>query len=236
MVSFAWKDATHAAFDSLKNKLSAAPFLALPDFSQEFQLETNASGLLRLIPNPSIVFEDIAMDFITCFPSCKDKSTIMTVVDRLSKYGHFIALSSSFTTQSVAETFVIGIVRFHGPPSPVQQIIPLNLDDTAYIIPETSMSLEDKVSVWDRSIVVSPQDDLEDTSVATVEKHIQMTPFRVLHGRDTPSVARYILGSSEMIEAYLVDKDESLSLLKAEFARAQNWMKVFADKSRRELT
>ncbi|KAK4729763.1 hypothetical protein R3W88_022751 [Solanum pinnatisectum] len=33
-----------------------------------------------------------------------------------------------------------------------------------------------------------------------------MTPFRVLYGRDPPTVARYILGSSssEIIEAYLV--------------------------------
>lgn len=44
MVPFAWTDSTQAAFDTLKNKLSAAPVLALPDFTQQFQLETDASG------------------------------------------------------------------------------------------------------------------------------------------------------------------------------------------------
>ncbi|KAH0725255.1 hypothetical protein KY284_001120 [Solanum tuberosum] len=64
-----------------------------------------------------------------------------------------------------------------------------------------------------------------------------MTPFRVLYGRDPPTVAQYILGSnsSEMIEAYLVDRDETLTLLKANLARAQNQMKGLADKSQREL-
>jgi len=44
MVPFAWIDSTQAAFDTLKNKLSTTPVLALPDFTQEFQLETDASG------------------------------------------------------------------------------------------------------------------------------------------------------------------------------------------------
>lgn len=33
-----------AAFETLKAKLSATPVLTLPDFSKEFELETDASG------------------------------------------------------------------------------------------------------------------------------------------------------------------------------------------------
>lgn len=44
MVPFARTDDTQASFDTLNNKLNAAPVLALPDFTQEFQLETVASG------------------------------------------------------------------------------------------------------------------------------------------------------------------------------------------------
>lgn len=55
-------------------------------------------GLLQPLPIPSMVFEYIPMDFITCLPSSNGKSTIMTVVDRLSKYEHLIALPSSFTS------------------------------------------------------------------------------------------------------------------------------------------
>lgn len=74
------------------------------------------AGLLQPIPVPSMVFEDIAMDFIICLPSSTVKSTIMTVVDRLSKYRHFIALPSIFSAQSVTEAFVVGIIRLRGPP------------------------------------------------------------------------------------------------------------------------
>lgn len=56
------------------------------------------------------------MDFITSLPSSKGKSTILTIVDRLSKYCHCIALSATFTAYIVAATFVSEIIRLHGHP------------------------------------------------------------------------------------------------------------------------
>lgn len=72
--------------------------------------------ILQSLPIPNVVFEKIAMDFITCLPSSKGKATIMTILDRLSKYGHFIPLSSTFTTHYVALAFVANIIELHGPP------------------------------------------------------------------------------------------------------------------------
>ena len=56
------------------------------------------------------------MDFITCLRSSKRRSTIMTVVARLIKYGHVIPLASTFTANTIAEAFVTQIICFHGPP------------------------------------------------------------------------------------------------------------------------
>lgn len=56
------------------------------------------------------------MDFLTCLPISKGKFTFMTVVDRLSKYGHFIPLPSTLTVQSMPEAFVVHIIKLHGPP------------------------------------------------------------------------------------------------------------------------
>jgi len=56
------------------------------------------------------------MDFISCLPSSKRRSTIMRVLDCLSKYVHFIPLALTFTTNTVAEGFVTQIICLHGPP------------------------------------------------------------------------------------------------------------------------
>lgn len=56
------------------------------------------------------------MDFITCLSKSRGFSTILVVVDRLSKYGHFIALKPPITARSVAEVFGREVVRLHGIP------------------------------------------------------------------------------------------------------------------------
>ncbi|KAA3471436.1 hypothetical protein EPI10_017057 [Gossypium australe] len=50
------------------------------------------------------------MDFIMGLPSSKDKTVIMVVVDRLSKYSHFTALLDNFSSKAVATDFLNDIV------------------------------------------------------------------------------------------------------------------------------
>jgi hypothetical protein len=40
----------------------------------------------------------------------------MVVVDRFTKYAHFVALSHPYTARKIAATFVTHIVRLHGVP------------------------------------------------------------------------------------------------------------------------
>ena len=56
------------------------------------------------------------MDFIERFPRVGGKTVILTVVDRFSKYAHFIALGHPYTAISVARVFFDNIVRLHGVP------------------------------------------------------------------------------------------------------------------------
>lgn len=62
-----------------------------------------SASILQQLPIPSLVFEDIAIDLITRFPSSKGESTIITIVDRLSKYGHLIAIPFHLLLKSFKE-------------------------------------------------------------------------------------------------------------------------------------
>lgn len=59
------------------------------------------------------------MDFITGLPSSKGCQVILVVVDRLTKYAHFAALKSGFTSACVAEKFFETVVKLHGLPSTI---------------------------------------------------------------------------------------------------------------------
>jgi len=43
------------------------------------------------------IWDDISVDFITSLPKSKGYDAIFVVVDRLSKYGHFILLKHPYT-------------------------------------------------------------------------------------------------------------------------------------------
>jgi hypothetical protein len=59
------------------------------------------------------------MDFVEGLPKVHGKFVILTVVDRFSKYAHFIALGHPYTVTSVARAFFDGIVRLHRFPSSI---------------------------------------------------------------------------------------------------------------------
>lgn len=55
------------------------------------------------------------MDFIEGLPSSNGYIVIIVVVDRLSKYAHFIPISHPYTTNKIiAHLFVKNIFKLHG--------------------------------------------------------------------------------------------------------------------------
>ncbi|KAJ0927423.1 putative nucleotidyltransferase, Ribonuclease H [Helianthus annuus] len=174
------------------------------------------AGLLQPLPIPSAVFESIALDFITGLPNSFGKTVIMVVVDRLSKYGHFLGLPTSFTSQTVADHFIKEVVRLHGIP------VDIVTDRDPRFMSDFWKELHKQHEFW------------YNTSYQTAAK---MTPFEVLYGRPPPTIPRYLRDSTgnPLLDSEFSQRDEILSVLKTNLSKAQFRMKKEADKHRRDV-
>jgi len=83
---------------------------------QAKHLHTKPAGLLQPLPPPAAPWQEITMDFIEGLPTSDGSNTILVVVDRLTKYAHFIPLHHPYTAATVAKLFVDHVVKLHAVP------------------------------------------------------------------------------------------------------------------------
>ncbi|KAA8547210.1 hypothetical protein F0562_003634 [Nyssa sinensis] len=103
-----------------KMQQAVKDFLKTCEVCQKYKADCmKPAGLLQPLPIPTQSWIDVSMDFIEGFPMANGHSVIMVVVDRLTKYAHFVLMKHPFSAASVARAFVTNVVRLHGVPASI---------------------------------------------------------------------------------------------------------------------
>jgi hypothetical protein len=109
-----------AGFYWPKMKEHVKIFIRHYDVCQRHKTETTMpSGLLQPLPIPTKVCTEVSMDFIDGLPKSSGKTTILVVVDRLTKYGHFIPVSHPYTAPQIAKVYFDNVFKLHGMPESI---------------------------------------------------------------------------------------------------------------------
>jgi hypothetical protein len=74
-------------------------------------------GLLQPLAVPKHSWHTVSLDFIEGLPSSRQADCILVVVDKMTKYAHFIALKHPYTAHQVAMAFVDNVFKLHGMPA-----------------------------------------------------------------------------------------------------------------------
>ena len=84
---------------------------------QKNKVETiKTPSLLQQLNILGQCWEEVLMDFIISVTKSKGNNVIMVVIDRLTKYAHFVSLSHPFCASTIVATFMDTIQKLHGYP------------------------------------------------------------------------------------------------------------------------
>jgi hypothetical protein len=220
------------------------------------------AGLLQPLPIPSRVWTDISMDFVEGLPLSQGHSVIFVVVDRLSKYAHFISLSHPYSAAKIAQLFIFHVFKLHGMPNSI-----VSDRDTTF----TSTFWRELFRLQGTSLKLStsyhPQSDGQTEIVnKAVENYLRcftqdspknwsswlpwaefcyntswhfstkLTPFEVVYGVPPPRLLSYIPGTTRVqaVDEVLRNREQILSILHHNLQQAQQRMKKYADIKRTE--
>jgi hypothetical protein len=197
-----------------------------------------------------MAFQHLTMDFIEGLSKSEGKDTILVVVDKLTKYTHFIPLSHPFT---MVQLFLDNIFKLHG--LPIVIITDRDKIFTSQLWQELFKSLNVKLKV---SSAYHPQIDDQSERVnqclenylrcltfqnqkkwkshlsiaewwynTSLHSTLKTTPFQALYGFSPPMITENLLPDSVGAEArdMLLVRQTALQNIKANLKVAQERMK-----------
>jgi hypothetical protein len=76
-------------------------------------------GLLQPLPVLDQAWKVVCRDFIEGLPKSQRYDSILVVIDKFTKYAHFIPLSHPFTALQVAQAYMENVYKLHGLPDSI---------------------------------------------------------------------------------------------------------------------
>ncbi|GJY66109.1 putative mitochondrial protein [Tanacetum coccineum] len=155
-------------------------------------------------------------------PSSHGKTVILVIIDRLSKYGHFIPLSHPFKAVQIAQALVYSSA-YHPQTDGQTEVVNRCLE--CYLRCITSEQPSEWVN-W-----LSLAEFWYNTNYHTA---INTTHFEVVYGQTPPTHVSYMAGDSHVkaVDRTLVAREAVIDALQFHLDRAQQRKKVFADRKR----
>lgn len=233
-------------------------FIRECDVCQRHKVEnTKPAGLLSPLPIPRHVWTDISMDFIDGLPNSRGHTSIFVIVDKLSKYAHFIPLKHPYTATQVSQIFFEEIFKLYGMPESIvcdrdplftsqfwRKLFELNgvkFNFSSAYHPQTDGQTEvvnRTVEMYLRCFISSKPKEwviwlpwsqyCYNTSVHAATKR---TPYEILFGKIAPTLLSYVHGTCavETIESFLLERDRVIREVRTQLQIAQNRMKKIYD-------
>lgn len=217
-------------------------------------------GLLKPLPVPFRPWQHIAMDFVEGLPQSGKYNCLMIVIDRFSRYGHFIPLAHPYTAAKVAKLFVDNVFKLHSLPESIVsdrdpvftskfwqeffRAVGTELKMSTAYHPATDGSserLNQCVETYLRCFVHSCPKKWSDWISMTeywynTSPHstLKKSPFVVLYSHEPRHWGIEPSGECSVsnLESWLAERRVMHDLLRQHLLRAQQFMKKYADKNR----
>lgn len=217
-------------------------------------------GLLQPLAVPEQAWQTVTLDFIEGLPKSSNYNSILVVVDKFSKYAHFIKLKHPFTALKVAQVYMENVYKLHGMPQALvsdrDSIFTSNLWQELFKKSGTELRMSSAyhpqsdgqtervnqcLETYLRCFVnACPSKWSEWLALAefwyntNLHTSLNKTPFEVLYGHEPRhfGISGYDSCAIPDLEEWLKQRKVMLGLLQQQLSKAQTRMKQQADRNR----
>jgi hypothetical protein len=208
------------------------------------------------------MWQDLTRDFIEGLPKSDGYNVILVVVDRFTKYAHFIPIKHPYTATSIAQTFLDNVVKLHGMPASIVtdrdiifvskfwktlfKLYKVDLKLSTAYHPKTDGQSERVNQCLEMYLRCAVHDSLmswkswlslaEIWYNSSLHSALGCSPFKAMYGYDATLGAAPVMtpDTPPSVAEIIANRELHLDSLEENLARAHNRMKLFADKKRQD--